>query len=290
MKLLISGVLIGILLGGLYALMASGLTLVWGTMRVLNIAQAAFVILGAYLSYSALTVLHVDPFLSMLFLGPIMFGLGVGSYYVFLRPIKHNRESLAVLVTYAMAAGIEGLLGLLYSTNYRAIMPSYAMSTFLVADSRLPVVQVYAFLASIAILGALGLVLKATRFGRALRAATQNPMSSQLLGVRHTLISAVGFGIGVGTAAVAGALYGMSNSFNPASQLDLIGILLAIVVLGGLGSMWGTLIGALILGIIASVAGVYVPLWSNFAFYCALFLVLLLRPQGLWGVRGGLSR
>lgn len=285
MSVAIYGCVLGLLIGGVYALMASGLALVWGVMRVLNIAQAAAVVLGAYLSHTAFVRFGIDPMLSILFLGPIMFLIGVASYYAFLRPIKKDRETLTVLVTYALAIGIEGTLGAAYSTTLTITSPFYSRDSFQVFGNHVPVTYLFAFLVSLVILGGLGAVLKWTRFGRSLRAATQNPQAAQLLGVQTHRTFALGFGIGTATAAAAGALFGMIYSFNPASHLELIGVLLAIVVLGGFGSMGGAVVAALILGVISSVTGVYSPLWSGLTFYGILVVVLLFRPQGLWGLQ-----
>ncbi len=284
MHLLIYGCILGILLGGVYGLMASGLALVWGIMRVLNIAQAVCVILGSYLAFTAFTVLHVDPMLAVLPISVVMFVFGVGIYYAFLRPIRRDRESLSILVTYAIAIGIEGALGLIYTTSLQHTGTSYATQSFEVGGFQIPTVELYAFLISVAILGLLALMLQRTRLGRALRAATQNPTAARLLGVDIDRVSAVGFGIGISTAAAAGAVYGMIYSFNPNSHYDLIGILLAIVVLGGFGSMRGAIVAALILGVIASVVFIYWPLWANLSFFGVVVVVLLFRPQGLWGV------
>ncbi len=284
MHLLIYGCILGILLGGVYALMASGLALVWGIMRVLNIAQAICVILGSYLAFTASSVLHVDPLLAIIPVAVLMFLLGVAIYYAFLRPIRRERESLSILVTYAVAIGIEGTLGLVYSTSLRHTETSYVTQSFDVGGFQIPAVELYAFLISIAILGLLALLLQRTRLGRALRAATQNPTAARLLGVDIDRVAALGFGIGISTAAAAGAVYGMLYSFNPNSHYDLIGILLAIVVLGGFGSMRGAIVAALILGVASSEVFVYWPLWANLSFYGILALVLLFRPQGLWGL------
>ncbi|HUY09310.1 MAG TPA: branched-chain amino acid ABC transporter permease [Candidatus Dormibacteraeota bacterium] len=284
MHLVLYGVLLGLLIGGVFALMASGLALVWGVMRIINLAQAAFVILGAYLDYTAFVRFHIDPFVAIVPVGIVMFGIGVGVFYLFFRPLKAERTTLSILVSYAVLLGCVGALGSIYSTNDAFISPSYVLDSWEVLGFQIPLVEVGGFFISAVLVGGLFWFLSASRLGRAIRAATQNPSAATLLGVRTDLVGALGFGIGTATAAVAGAIYGMIYSFNPNSSLDLVGILLCIVVVGGFGSLSGAIVAALALGISSSLVFVYQPVWSGLGFYGILAVVLLVRPQGLWGV------
>lgn len=287
MRLIVQACILGLLTGGVYALMASGLTLAFGIMRVINVAQGAMIILGAYLSYSAFTVLHIDPFVSVLLITPVVFALGVGVQLAFLRPLRReDRQELSLLVTWAIALGIEGVLSILYTTTYRATIPSYADNSWRIAGYQVSEVRVFAFGLSIAILAVLYLVLSRTRFGRAVRATVQNPTSAALLGIDANRISAFGFGLSVATAAAAGSVYGIVFSFNPGSHYDLISRLLTIIVLGGMGSLGGAVIAALFMGMAEAVlASTISPTWSSFAFFVVLIAILVVRPQGLFGVR-----
>ena len=146
MHLLIQAIILGLLTGGVYALMASGLTLAFGVMKVINVAQGAMIILGAYLSYSLFTQLHIDPFVSIVILTPAMFLLGVGLQLVFLRPLRSDeREELSLLVTWAIALGIEGLLSVVYQTTYRSTNTSYANNSVSVLGYQISVVRLLAF-------------------------------------------------------------------------------------------------------------------------------------------------
>ncbi|HEY6538022.1 MAG TPA: branched-chain amino acid ABC transporter permease [Candidatus Dormibacteraeota bacterium] len=284
MHLVLYGVVLGVLIGGVFALMSSGLALVWGVMRILNLAQAAFVILGAYLAYTANVTFHIDPFAAILPIAVLMFGLGVGVFYLFYRPLRAERSTLSILVSYAILLGCVGILGSIYSTNDTFISPSYVLDSWKVLGFEVPIVEVVGFAISAALVGGLFWFLSASRLGRAIRAATQNPAAATLLGVRTDLVGSLGFGIGTATAAVAGAIYGMIYSFNPNSTLDLVGILLCIVVVGGFGSLSGAIVAAVALGISSSLVFVYQPVWSGLGFYGILAVMLLFRPQGLWGV------
>jgi branched-chain amino acid transport system permease protein len=285
MHALIQGVILGVLTGGVYALMASGQTLIFGIMKVVNLAQGAMVILAAYLSYTLFTDFGLDPLLSIPVTTVALFALGVVVQLVFLRPLKREDVGqLSLLVTFAVALLIEGIMGVLFNTTRRSINTTYANSSLTVFGYQVTVVGMYAFALSLIALGLLFLLLNRTRFGRAIRATVQNPVSARLLGVDTSRVAAFGFGLGAATAAAAGSVYGLLFPFNPGSHYDLISKLLTIVVLGGLGSVGGSVVAALIVSISSAVvASTVSPIWSEFTFFIVLLAVLLLRPQGLFG-------
>ncbi len=276
--------LLGLLIGGVYSLMASGLALVWGVMRMLNLAQAAFVILGGYLDYTLSQQFHLNPYVAIVPVAVIMFAVGVAIYYLVFRPLRAERQTLSILVSYAVMLAVVGVLGAVYNTNDVSISPSLGVQSWQVLGYHVPAVQIIGFVLAIALLGGLVWFLTTSRLGRAVRAATQNPTAATLLGVRTDVVGAIGFGIGTATGAVGGAIYGMIYSFNPNSTLDLIGLLLCIVVVGGFGSLRGTIVAGVGLGVATSLVFAYAPMWSGLGFYGVLALFLLFRPQGLWGV------
>lgn len=286
MSLVLQAAVLGILTGGVYALMASGLTLIFGVMRIINVGQGALVILGAYLSFVLFHAWHIDPFLGLLVTMPVMFGIGVVLELVFIRPLRVDREALSVLVTYAIALGIEGVLGYVFTANLRELSVSYDTASFPMFGFRIQLVFVYGFLLCLAILGGLFLLLYRTAFGAAIRATMLNRTAAQLVGVDVERVSALAFGIGMATAAAGGAMFGITNAFNPGSHYDLISRLLTIIVLGGLGSLRGAIIAALIMLVTVDVASVVIsPEWSAVVFFVVLIVILVLRPQGLYGVR-----
>jgi branched-chain amino acid transport system permease protein len=207
---LIQALILGVLTGGVYALMASGLTLVFGIMRVINVAQGALVIVAAYVSGTFFHRLGIDPFLSILLLVPLMFAVGVVVQLVFVRSLRGDHaEEMSLLVTWALALGLEGLLSVVYSTTDRATRPSYTDRSWTLGGYQFSEPRVWGFLISIAILGAIYALLRYSRFGRSIRAVVQNPAAARLLGVNERRVSALGFGIGAATAGAAGALYGV---------------------------------------------------------------------------------
>ena len=288
MHALIQGVIFGVLTAGVYALMASGQTLIFGIMKIINLAQGAMVILGAYLAYQLFTSFGIDPFLAIPITTVLMFGLGVAVQLVFLRPLRaQDKSELSLLVTFAVALLIEGVLSVTWRTTDRSINTSYANASWTILGYQITMVRLWAFLLSLAVLALLFLLLNRTRFGRAVRAVVQNPESARLLGVEAQWISALGFGIGAATAAAAGSVYGLVYPFNPGSHYDLISRLLSIVVLGGMGSIGGAVIAAVIVSTSSAiVASTVSPAWSEMTFFVILILVLLVRPQGLFGTVG----
>jgi branched-chain amino acid transport system permease protein len=286
MSLVIEAAVLGVLTGGVYALMASGLTLIFGVMRIINVGHGALVVLGAYLSFVLFRSIHMDPFLSLIITMPVMFAIGVALQLVFVRPLKTDREALSVLVTYALALGIEGTLGYVFTTNYVELRGWYETASFAVFGFHITYVYVFGFLLCMGILLALFFMLYRTNFGGAIRATMLNRTAAQLIGVDVDRVSALAFGVGVATAAAGGVVFGITNAFNPGSHYDLISRLLTIIVLGGLGSLRGAIVAALIMLVTEDVTSVVIsPVWASFAFFVILVAVLIVRPQGLYGVR-----
>jgi branched-chain amino acid transport system permease protein len=288
MHSLIQGVILGVLTGGVYALMASGQTLIFGIMKVINLAQGAMVILAAYLAYQLFVSFGLDPFLAIPITTVLMFGLGVAVQVVFLRPLRReDKVELSLLVTFAVALLIEGVMSVTWKTTHRSINASYANASWTLFGYQITVVRFWAFALSLVALGLLVLLLNRTRFGRAVRATVQNPDSARLLGVEPQRVSALGFGLGAATAAAAGSVYGLLYPFTSGSHYDLISRLLSIVVLGGMGSVGGAVIAAVIVSTSSAVvASTVSPAWSEMTFFVILILVLLIRPQGLFGTVG----
>jgi branched-chain amino acid transport system permease protein len=284
--LALTGAIQGLLAAGVYAVMASGLTLVFGVMHVINIAHAAFVVLGGYLTYSLWTELGLDPFLAIIPILPVMFLLGVLVERLFLARVQRNRLLMTMLVTFAIAVVIEGLLNVVYASDYVQVSASYVTDTFDVGSIHIPQVYAYAFLLSAGLLGLLYVLLYRTSFGRSIRAVVDSPLGARLVGIDLNRVSAVSFGIGTALAAAGGSTLVMTTSIHGASWHGLIPTLLAIVILGGLGSIGGALVGSVAILVIESTAAItWSPVWANLFTYGLLAAFLLLRPRGLLGLR-----
>ncbi len=288
MTLIIDAIITGILTGGVYALMASGLTLVFGVMDIINVGQGALVILGAYLSYVLQQNYHIDLFLGLLITMPIMFLIGILLEVAFIRPLKRDRTILSILVTFAISLIIEGLLGMLYSNNVVQLRAWYVDSSFQVGSFYLAYIYVFGFILSAILLGGLYLLLYRTKFGYSLLASMQNRTAAELIGVDVERVSAITFGIGVALAAAGGMAYGATFAFNPGSLYDLISRLLVIIILGGLGSLRGALIASVGMLVIEDVTSVvWSPVWATTVFFALLIVIMVVRPQGLFGKLAG---
>jgi branched-chain amino acid transport system permease protein len=279
---------LGLALGGVYALMASGLTLIFGVMGIVNLAHAAFMTVAAYLSFWAFSRYGLDPIASIVVVMPVMFCLGLAIYQLlFARSFGDPRaRAMSVLLTFALALVVEGLLGFLFTNIYRSTTPDYTASALLFGPYYLPEAQCYAAVMSMAILGLLWAFLQYSRTGYAIRATMQNRTAAQVVGVNVGRISMLVFGIGMALAGASGSMMSFLFPFYPGKHWEWVAVLLSLVVLGGMGSLLGALIGALSLAVVSAyVSSFYGPTWSPVTFYLALFLILLIRPQGLLGKR-----
>ncbi len=284
--LILQGILLGVLTGGVYALMASGLTLIFGVLEIINIAQGILVILGAYLSYWLEQRFQIDLFLGLLITVPVMFVIGMLIEWAFIRRLKWDRITLSILVTFAIAIVIEGALEFFFTGNLVQLQAWYVNKSIEVPFIHfyMPLIYLFAFLLSVVLLAGLYLLIYCTQFGRYVRASMQNRTAATLIGIDVEHVQTITFGLGTALAAAGGMVFGATNAFNPASSYDLISRLLVIIVLGGMGSLWGALIGALIMIIISDVVVlVWDPIWASTAFFAILVLLLLIRPQGIFG-------
>jgi branched-chain amino acid transport system permease protein len=284
MGIIIEAIITGILTGGVYALMASGLTLVFGVMEIINIAQGVLVILGAYLSFVLQQYLNIDLFLGLLITMPVMFGFGLLIEWLFIRPLKRDRTMLSLLVMYGLALVIEGVLNLIFSANLVQPHAWYITASVQVAGFYLSYIYIFGFLLAVVLLGALYLLLYRTKFGHSLRAAMQNRVAAELIGINVERVSAITFGIGIALAAAGGMAFGATSAFNAGSSYDLISRVLAIVIFGGMGSLSGALIASVGMLVVEDVtAVVWSPVWASTVFFILLVIILVLRPQGLLG-------
>jgi branched-chain amino acid transport system permease protein len=283
-SLIAQAVVTGILTGGVYALMASGLTLIFGVMDIINVGQGALVILGAYLSYVLQKYLHIDLFVGLLITMPALFGLGIFVEWAFIRRLKRDRTMLSILVTFAIALIIEGVLGLIFTTDYVKLNAWYVTASFGIGGFYLAYIYVFGFVLSVALLAALYLLLYRTKFGRALRASMQNRTAAELIGIDVSRVQMLTFGIGIALTAAGGMAFGATTSFNPGSSYDLISRLLVIIILGGMGSLGGALIASVVMLVVEDVtAVVWSPVWASTVFFALLVALLLFRPQGMFG-------
>ncbi len=286
MTQLVQNLILGLLLGGVYALVAGGLTLIFGVMRVINIAHGAFLMLAAFITYSLWSGLGIDPLLAIVITTPVIFGIGWVTYKLVVAPIRTAPMSSTVLLTFGLALVLEATMGVIWGNNSTAIRPSYADESFLLGGLFLPKAQVFGGVVAVLVLTILWVILTKTWLGRAIRASAVNPAGAELVGIKIAAVSALVFAIGIAAAGAGGSIVGVLYPFVPGAHYQWIARLLAIVVLGGMGSLNGAILGALMFGVAETLTAAYVsPSWATAVPYAIVFAVLLIRPQGLLGSR-----
>ena len=283
---LLQTLILGLLIGGVYALLASGLTLIFGVMNVINVAHGAFLILAAFVTWTLWDLTGMDPLLAVLVTTPLMFGFGWLLYNATIRPIRKAAPSASVLLTFSLALVLEGAMGLVWGNTSHAVRTPYFDQSFGVGDLFLPKAQVYGCLLAIAVLAGLWVFLTRTWTGRAIRASAVNPQGAELVGVNVAAVAAMTFAIGVAMTGAGGSIVSVLYPFLPGSHYVWISRLLGIIVLGGMGSLPGAIIGALLLGVAETTTTTYIgPEWATAVPFVVIFVVLLVRPQGLMGAR-----
>jgi branched-chain amino acid transport system permease protein len=283
---LLQTIILGLLIGGVYALLASGLTLIFGVMNVINVAHGAFLILAAFVTWTLWDLTGLDPLLAVLVTTPLMFGFGWLLYNATIRPIRKAPPSASVLLTFSLALVLEGIMGLVWGNTSHAVRTPYFDQSFGLGEIFLPKAQAYGCLLAVGVLVALWVFLTHTWTGRAIRASAVNPQGAELVGVNVAAVAAMTFAVGVAVTGAGGSIVSVLYPFLPGSHYVWISRLLGIIVLGGLGSLPGAVIGALLLGMGETVTTTYIgPEWATAVPFVVIFVVLLLRPQGLMGAR-----
>jgi branched-chain amino acid transport system permease protein len=283
---LLQVVLLGLLYGGVYALLASGLTLIFGVMRIINVAHGAFLVLAALFTFELWRQTGLDPLLAVAVTTPAMFAIGWLVYRGLIARVRTAPVSMTVLLTFALAITIEGILGMTWKNVFRSVTPSYFNESFRLGPFVVSKPHLFGFAMAVVVLLGLYLLLTRTWTGRAIRSASENPEGAELVGVDIRAIAALTFAIGIATTGAGGSILSVLYSFFPASHYVWISRLLGIVVLGGMGSIPGAVVGALLLGVAETLTVDYVsPRWGVAVFYVVILVVLLLRPRGLMGAR-----
>ncbi len=284
MQLLGQVLLNGVLLGGLYALMALGLALVWGVLNIVNLAHGALIMLGAYVTYYLFTVAHIDPFVALPISALVLFGVGYAIQRGILNLIVRAPMFNTLLVTFGLEVVLTFLAQLAFSADFRTINPSYAGSNVDVFGITVPYVQLFAFAIALSLSFALWAFLARSRLGRGIRAAAQNLVAARLYGVEPRNIYAFTFGLGAALAGVAGGLYGTVSQINPYIGASLTAKSFVIAIIGGLDNPLGVIVGGLFLGVVESLTALYIgPTYKDVVSFGLLVAVLIWRPTGLLG-------
>jgi branched-chain amino acid transport system permease protein len=276
----------GILLGGVYGIMALGMSLVWGVMKIINVAHGALIMLGAYFTFFTFTVLRWDPFLSLPATIALFFLLGYVIQRFLLNLIVRAQLFLTLLITFGLGVVIENLARLAWSSDLRQVTPAYQGAHFAVAGVTIPYVRFWVFCTAAFLSLVFLVVMERTKLGRAIRATSQELHAARLTGVPVGHIYAMTFGLGTALAGAAGALWAILFPITPTMGGPLTLKSFAVDVLGGLGTMLGPLVGGLVLGIVESFTATYLgPTYPNVLSFGLLVLILIFRPAGILGGR-----
>ena len=284
MDLVLQVIVSGLLLGGVYALLSIGLTLIFGVVRIINFAHGELMMVGMYLTFWLFKTQHIDPYLSIIVVAPALFIVGVGVQRFIIQPIFDSSALMKIFVTVGLFIALQNLALMLFKADFRTIQTSYSMSTIDLAGISFSVPRLVAFGFALVLLAGLYLLLKLTLIGKAMRAVAENRVVAELMGIRVQRLYLVTFGLGAALTGVAGALILPFTYVFPTVGGIYTLLAFVVVVLGGMGNMAGAFFGGLFIGLIESFSGVYISPAPKEAVYFVIFiLILLVRPQGLFG-------
>jgi branched-chain amino acid transport system permease protein len=274
----------GVLLGGLFAITALGLSLVFGVMRLINLVHGELLVLGAYLALELTKHAGMDTLVTIVVVAPALFVLAAPVYRALLEPIVQKGPEPALLTTFGLSVIAQNLYILLWSGDTQSLPGSYTASSIDVFGLGIPTMYAISFGLAVVICGAVHLLLQRTGLGREIRASSEDPQAASVLGVDVRKVHTFVYGLAAACAAVGGVLVGATFEFTPTAGLTYLLTGFVVVVLGGLGSVKGTLLGAILLGVVESVgASIFGDGYRDFIGFVAFLIVLSVRPQGLFG-------
>jgi len=277
-------ILDGIMMGGIYALVSLGLTIIFGVMRIINFAHGEFLMLSMYASYWLFQIFGVDPYISILIVVPLMFLVGLFSFRLIIQPILSAPEMAHVFATLGFSIVLQGLALYAWHADFRAVRTAYSSVLIKLGPVFMNFPRLVAFAVAIATIIALHLFFKKTYIGKAIRAATQNATSAQLMGINLKRIYMISFGIGIAVVGLAGAVLIPVYEVFPTIGSLFVMVTFVVVILGGLGSIPGALVGGLVIGVIESASGFFLaPALKEGVYFVIFVFLLLLKPTGIFG-------
>jgi branched-chain amino acid transport system permease protein len=277
-------IVMGLLLGGLYAVIALGLSLVFGVVREINVAHGDLVILGSYFGYVAMTMIGIDPIQSLIVGMPLMFGIGfVIQKYLLNRAFRISMDA-TLIIAFGISIILQNTYQLIWTPMSRGLTTSYALKSFNFGPIRLPLVYLLDFIVAIAVMLFLREFLRRTYLGKAIRAAAQDRKAAHLMGINTDKVYSFTFAISLAFAAIAGIFLGLTFPFTPVSGMSFLIIALGVIVLGGLGSIVGTFIGGIAFGLAQTIGGHFFGVAAQMLVaYTMVLVVLAVIPRGIFG-------
>ena len=276
-----------VLLGGIYALIAVGLTLIFGIMRVVNFAHGEFLMLGMYFAFWAFTLWGIDPYFTLVVAVPLFFAVGLGVYALVMRGVIHASHNVQIFTTVGLSTALQNLALVLWTGDFRFVRPWHSGVVLRLGGAAFNLSQVVAFAVAVLFTLSLFAFMKWTHAGRVMRATAQDGEAATLMGIDTDRVYRLAFAIGIACVGVAGVLLSPLYSVYPTAGLQFVLLAYVVVVLGGLGDMVGALLGSLIVAAV-EVIGSYVfgSAWKEVIYFVLFIAVLVLRPAGLFGQRG----
>jgi branched-chain amino acid transport system permease protein len=278
----------GILLGGLYALYASGLSLIFGVMRVVNLAHGDLSIMAAYIALVLVDATGLNPLMILIAVVPLMFAIGYVLQRGLINLALRGGELPPLLVTFGLAVIVQNALLETFSADSRGLNAGRVENISIDLTGRLAVgwFPLLTFASAIVLLVGLQLLLSRTQFGRGLRATADDRQAAQLIGINNRNLYAVAMGMSLAVVGVAGVFVGVRTTFGPLEGPTLLIFAFEAVIIGGLGSLWGTLVGGIVLGVAQNIGAQLAPGWAQLAGHLVFLVVLAVRPTGLFGRPG----
>ncbi len=276
-----------VLLGGIYALIAVGLTLIFGIMRVVNFAHGEFLMLGMYLAFWSFTLWGLDPYFLLVVAVPLFFAIGLGVYALVMRGVIHASHNVQIFTTVGLSTALQNVALVFWTGDFRFVRPWESSIVIRILGAAFNLSQVIAFAVALLFTLALFAFMKWTHAGRVMRATAQDGEAATLMGIDTDRVYRLAFAMGIACVGVAGVLVSPLYSVYPTAGLQFVLLAYVVVVLGGLGDMVGALLGALIVAAV-EVIGSYVfgSAWKEVIYFVLFIAVLVFRPAGLFGQRG----
>lgn len=277
----------GLLLGGIYALISIGLTLIFGVVRVINFAHGEFLMLSMYVAYFSYFFLGLNPYLSLIINVPLMFVLGVATDQLIIRPLRNAPSYMQIFATVGLSIVLLNSALFLFTGDYQSINMPFAKKTLVLGGIALSYSRLVIFFSALVVSIGLYLFLQKTDMGKQIRAIAQERMAAQLMGINLNRVYMVTFGIGSALVAIAGGLIMPVYYVFPSVGVYFVLTAFVVVVLGGMGNMVGALIGGIIIGVTDSLSGYYIdPSLKEVVYFIIFLIVLLVKPSGLMGMVG----
>jgi len=273
----------GILFGAMYGIAAIGLSLIFGTMQIIFIAQGAMIVLAAYGTFWLFHFFSMDPYLSIIVIFPVSVIFGLGLYQVLFRRVARAGKFPSLLIAFGLMVLLENLISVLFTPNPRSVRVSYTAYGISALGLKISFTRLMAFIMAILATTGVSLFLKKTLIGKAVRAASENLESATLVGITPHRVNSVTFGIGIGLAGLAGIATATTYSFDPYFGFVFSLKAMIALALGGMGSVVGALMGGVLLGVLESYGSFFLTGgWADVISYAAFMLVLMFRPEGLF--------